>query len=81
MLLRLQREFRRGGAEDRDGRSLQLKGLLGARRENERTLDQQRSADVLLCNLIIIGQQRVFDDDLQIGEICAVVQLDEAEGV
>ena len=69
------------GALYLNGLCLQLEGLLGLGGQHQLTGDDEGSTNVLLGNILIILQLVRLDDDLQILEGRAVVQLDEAEGI
>ena len=75
----LQRIVRRGHALDGDLVGLELEGLLGLGREDERSPHDQGSANVLACDLIVIVQSAPLEDDLQRLEAAAVVELGKAE--
>ena len=75
----LQRVVRRGDALHRDLRGLELKGLLGLGREHELALYNKSRADVLVRDLVVIGQIPPVEHDLQALVAGAVVKLDEAE--
>ena len=65
MALFLQRVVRRGDALHRDLRGLELKGLLGLGREHELALHNKSRADVLVRDLVVIGQIPPVEHDLQ----------------
>ena len=75
----LQRIVRRGHALDRDAVGLELKRLLGVRREHELAVHDERRADVLAGNLVVIFELAALEHDLQALEAAAVVELDKAE--
>ena len=75
----LQGIVRRGDALHRDFAGLQLKGLLGLRRQHQGAADDQRRAHVLPGDLIVIFQAPALKDHLQRLEAAAVVELDKAE--
>mgnify|MGYP001646557849 CR=1 FL=1 len=79
--LLLQGIVRRGRALDRDLGRLELKRLLGLGREHDLADDDERRADVLGGDLLIVGENVRVHDDLQVAEAGAVVELDEAEGL
>ena len=79
--LLLQGIVRRGRALDRDLGRLKLKRLLGLGREHDLADDDERRADVLGGDLLIVGENVRVHDDLQVAEAGAVVELDEAEGL
>ena len=75
----LQRVVRRGNALDRDGLRLELERLGSVRREDERALGNERRADVLADDLVVIGYLLTLENDLHSLEGAAVVQLEKAE--
>ena len=75
----LQRVVRRGNALDRDGLRLELERLGSVRREDERALGNERRADVLADDLVVIGDLLTLENDLHSLEGAAVVQLEKAE--
>ena len=75
----LQRIVRRGNALDGDFLGLELKGLLGLGREDERSPYDQRGADILMGDLVVIMQPASLEYDLQRLEAAAVVEFDKAE--
>ena len=77
--LLLQRVVGRGRALDLDGVRLELEGLLGLRREHELAADYERRADVLAGDLVVVGEARALEHDLQVAVRRAVVERDEAE--
>jgi len=77
--LLLQRIVGRGGALDRDLGGLELEGLLGLGREDERPAHDQRGADVLAGDLVVIIELAPLKHDLQRFEAAAVVELGKAE--
>ena len=79
--LLLQGIVRRGRTLDRDLGRLELKRLLGLGREHDLADDDERRADVLGGDLLIVGENVRVHDDLQVAEAGAVVELDEAEGL
>ena len=66
---------------DLDLRCLDLERLLGLGRQHDRAAHDQRGADVLRGDLLIIGKRICVHHDLQIAEARAVIQLDESEGL
>ena len=76
--LGLQGEVAGGGALDLDGGGLDLEGLLGAGSQHQLAGDDQGGADVDLADLLEIGDGIIIDD-LDGGEVGAVVQDDEAK--
>ena len=74
----LQRIVRRGHALDRDAVGLELKRLLGIRREHELAVHDERRADVLAGDLVVIFELAALEHDLQALEAAAVVELDKA---
>ena len=79
MALFLQRIVRRGRALDRDAVGLELERLLGVRREHELAVHDERRADVLAGDLVVIFELAALEHDLQALEAAAVVELDKAE--
>ena len=79
--LLLQGIVRRGRPLDRDLGRLELKRLLGLGREHDLADDDERRADVLGGDLLIVGENVRVHNDLQVAEAGAVVELDEAEGL
>ena len=77
--LLLQRVVRRGNALDRDLGRGKLEGLRGVRRELELAGADERRGDVLMGDLVVVGERLAVHDDLQVLEAAAVVQGDEAE--
>ena len=77
----LQRIVRRGRALDLDGDGFELKRLLGVRREHDGASGDERRADILRADLLIIGKLVRVQNNLQVAEAGAVVELDEAEGL
>ena len=75
----LQRIVRRGRALDRDAVGLELERLLGVRREHELAVHDERRADVLAGDLVVIFELAALEHDLQALEAAAVVELDKAE--
>ena len=75
----LQRVVRRGRALDRDAVGLELERLLGVRREHELAVHNERRADILAGDLVIIFELAALENDLQTLEAAAVVELDKAE--
>ena len=75
----LQRIIRRGRALERDAVGLELERLLGVRREHELTVHDERRADVLAGDLVVIVELAALEHDLQALEAAAVVELDKAE--
>ena len=70
-----------GGALHGDLLRMDLKGLLGLGGQQQVAGNNKRRADILAGNLIIIGQFIFLKHHLQIAEVAAVVQLDEAKGL
>ena len=58
---------------------LELKGLLGLRRQHQLAADNERRADVLAGNLVVVLERRALEHDLQVPVRGAVVEGDEAE--
>ena len=81
VLLLLKRVFGGGNALHFYRVRLQLKGLLGVGRQHQRAAHDERRADVLLGDLGVVCELVGLENDLQVFEAAAVVQLDEAEGV
>ncbi len=77
----LERVVGGGGPLHRDGGGLHLQGLLGLGGEHHRAGDGQGGAHVLSGDLLIVVQDVGVQDDLQILEAGAVVELHEAEGL
>ena len=75
----LQRIVRCGRALDRDAVGLELERLLGVRREHELAVHDERRADVLAGDLVVIFELAALEHDLQALEAAAVVELDKAE--
>ena len=75
----LQGVIRRGRALDSYFVRLELKQLLCLRREDERAMDDERRADVLPGDLLVIFERAALKHDLKRLEAAAVVQLDKAE--
>ena len=75
----LQRIIRRGRALERDAVGLELERLLGVRREHELTVHDERRADVLAGDVVVIVELAALEHDLQALEAAAVVELDKAE--
>ena len=77
--LLLQRVVRSGNALDHDLGRGELEGLRGVRRELELAGADERRGDVLMGDLVVVGERLAVHDDLQVLEAAAVVQGDEAE--
>ena len=75
----LQRIVRCGRALDRDAVGLKLERLLCIRREHELAVHDERRADVLAGDLVVIFELAALEHDLQALEAAAVVELDKAE--
>ena len=75
----LQRVVRCGRALDRDAVGLELERLLGVRCEHELAVHDERRADVLAGDLVIIFELAALEHDLKALEAAAVVELDKAE--
>ena len=75
--LLLQRIVRRRGALHADGLRRELKGLLRLGRELDRARADERSRDVLVRDLVVVGERIAIHDDLQVAEAAAVVDGDK----
>ena len=75
----LQRIVRCGRALDRHAVGLELERLLGVRCEHELAVHDERRADVLAGDLVVIFELAALEHDLQALEAAAVVELDKAE--
>ena len=60
---------------------LELQGLLGVRRQCNGAGDDQRGADILRGNILIIGQRLRLHYNLKVAEAGAVIEFDEAEAL
>ena len=62
-------------------RGLELQGLLGVRRQCNGAGDDQRGADILRGNILIIGQRLRLHYNLKVAEAGAVIEFDKAEAL
>ena len=77
--LLLKRVFRRGRALNGNLLRLNFKRLLRFRREQQRTGDTQRSADILGSDLLVIFEFFRRKDNLYALKAAAVIQIDKSE--
>ena len=77
--LLLQRVVGCRDALDRDLGRGELEGLRRFRGEFELAGAHERGGDVLMRDLVVVGERLAVHDDLQVAEAAAVVQGDEAE--
>ena len=77
--LLLQRVVRCGGAHDLDRLGGEFEGLGCLGGELERTRGGDGCRDVLMRDVVVVGERLAVHDDLQVAEAAAVVHGDEAE--
>ena len=80
MALLLQREIRRAQSFYLNALGLQLKRLLHAGRQGKLSCYGKRAAQANLDDILEVIKPLIADD-LQVLEICAVVELDEGKGL